>query len=148
MRNIYKAILSAVSFFSAMSAGAANYVITDYGVVQDSTILQTKAIQHVIDSAEAQGGGKIIVPRGTYLTGALFFKKGTKLELQEGAVLKGSDNIEDYPLLPSRMEGKNIYYYAALINAYYVKGFCIEGPGTVNGNGLNFWKTLALENAS
>ena len=140
MNNIYEKVFAVVSLFSSMSVGAANHVITDYGVKEDSTILQTKAIQNVIDSVEALGGGRIVVPRGTYLTGALFFKPGTSLELQEGAVLKGSDNIDDYPLLPSRMEGKNIYYYAALINAYHVKGFSIEGPGTVNGNGLNFWK--------
>ena len=74
-----------------------------------------------------------------FLTGALFFKPNTRLSLQEGAVLKGSDNIADYPLLPSRMEGKSIYYYAALINAYHVDSFAITGPGTIDGNGLKFW---------
>ncbi len=137
--NLRKTIAS-ISIFSAIAAGATDFKITDFGVSTDSTIVQTKAIQAVIDSAEAAGGGRIVIPEGTYLSGALFFKPGTKLHLEAGAVIKGTDNIADYPLLPSRMEGRNIYYYAALINAYYVDNFEITGPGTVNGNALKFWE--------
>ncbi|MDE6089761.1 MAG: alpha/beta hydrolase fold domain-containing protein [Duncaniella sp.] len=115
------------------------YRLTDYGVVNDSTVLQTSAIQAVIDRAEAEGGGEVVVPAGTFLTGALFFKPGTSLSLHEGAVIKGSDDIADYPLIPSRMEGRSIYYHAALINAYHVDDFEISGPGTINGNGHRFW---------
>ncbi len=118
---------------------APRFKLTDHGVVNDSTVVQTVAIQRVIDKAEAMGGGEIIVPSGTFLSGALFFKPGTTLRLEEGAVIKGSDNIEDYPLIPSRMEGRSIYYHAALINAYHVDGFEINGPGTINGNGYKFW---------
>lgn len=133
----------AVEFLDRMFKPAGKPVrrfkITDYGVVQDSTIVQTAAIQRVIDLVEKEGGGEIVVPAGTFLSGALFFKPGTKLRLDEGGVIKGSDNIADYPLLPSRMEGKSIYYYAALINAYFVDNFEISGPGTINGNGYKFW---------
>ncbi|NTD97568.1 exopolygalacturonase [Agrobacterium tumefaciens] len=121
---------------------AQEYDITQYGVRIDSTIIQTKAIQKVIDRAFAKGGGVIVIPKGTYLAGALFFKKKTSLVLHEGAVLKGSDEIKDYPFIPSRMEGQSLDYYAALINAYGVDGFSIKGPGTINGNGLKFWKTF------
>lgn len=123
-----------------LSVSAKDYVITDYGVRNDSTRLQTEAIQKIIDKASLEGGGKIVVPQGTFLTGALFFKPGTTLSLEQGAVLKGSDNIDHYPLMPSRMEGHNLYYYPALINAYHVDGFTIEGPGTLNGNGRKFWR--------
>lgn len=117
-----------------------NYIVTDLGVYSnDSTVLQTEAIQNIIDIAEANGGGRIIFPAGTYLTGALFFKPGTRLHLEEGAKIKGSDDIDNFPLIPSRMEGKSIYYYAALINAYFVKGFEITGKGTIDGNGYNYW---------
>ncbi|MCM1356553.1 MAG: glycosyl hydrolase family 28 protein [Staphylococcus sp.] len=126
-------------FKSDTSALPRRYRITDHGVVNDSTIVQTVAIQTLIDRVEADGGGEIVVPAGTYLTGALFFKPGTKLQLEEGAVIKGSDNIADYPLIPSRMEGRSIYYHAALINAYHVDDFEISGPGTINGNGYKFW---------
>jgi Endopolygalacturonase len=126
----------------AFTMQAQEYVITKYGVGTDSTRLNTQAIQQVIDKAHENGGGTIVIPKGVFLTGALFFKTGTKLHLQEGAVLKGSDDINHYPLIPSRMEGKNLLYYAALVNAYYVDSFQITGPGTINGNGLRFWKAF------
>lgn len=143
--DMYKSILSAtlcaiMSFGSTLSSK--EFRVTDYGVVNDSTVVQTVALQRVIDQAEAEGGGTVVLPRGTFLSGALFFKPGTKFILEDGAVLKGSDNIEDYPLLPSRMEGRSIYYYAALVNAYHVDGFELTGPGTVNGNGLKFWQSF------
>ncbi len=119
---------------------AQEYVITRHGVGTDSSKLSTAAIQQVIDMAEARGGGTIVVPKGVFLTGALFFKPKTKLRVEEGAKLKGSDDISNYPLIPSRMEGRSIYYYAALINAYHVDSFRISGPGTIDGNGLKFWK--------
>lgn len=122
------------------TAQSQSYVITQLGVIADSTKMQTTTIQNIIDKAQENGGGTIIVPKGVYLTGALFFKPKTKLLLQEGAVLKGSDDIADYPLIPSRMEGQNLLYYAALINAYYVDSFSITGPGTIDGNGLRFWQ--------
>ena len=117
------------------------YVLTDFGVINDSSILQTQQIQAVIDQA-AKTGGVVIVPKGTFLSGALFFKPNTHLHVVEGAVLKGSDDIAHYPLIPSRMEGQNLDYYAALVNAYGVDGFTISGHGTINGNGLKFWEAF------
>ena len=127
--------------FTLTTAKSQNYIITDYGVGGDSTVLNTKAIQAVIDKA-AKTGGTVVIPNGTYLSGALFFKPKTQLHLAEGAVLKGSDDIAHYPLLPSRMEGQSLDYYAALINAYKVNGFTITGPGAIDGNGLRFWKAF------
>ena len=119
---------------------AKEFVLTKMGVLNDSTKLQTAAIQKVIDEAAAEGGGEIVVPEGVFLTGALFFKSGTSLRVEAGGVIKGSDHIADYPLVPSRMEGKLLEYYAALINVKDVDGFSISGKGTINGNGEKFWK--------
>jgi polygalacturonase len=121
-------------------AKSQDYVITKFGAGTDSTKLNTVAIQNIIDKAEANGGGTVVIPKGVFLTGALFFKPKTKLQLLEGAELKGSDDITNYPLIPSRMEGRSIYYYAALINAYHVDSFSISGPGRINGNGLRYWE--------
>lgn len=138
-----KTLLLSICLFVVVCTGnAQEYNITDFGVSTDSTKLHTQAIQKIIDKAHENGGGTIVVPRGVFLTGALFFRPNTKLRLAEGAVLKGSDNIDDYPLIPSRMEGKSLLYYAALINVYYVDNFNLTGPGTINGNGLRFWKTF------
>lgn len=118
------------------------YLITQFGTSLDSTRLNTKAIQQTIDKAAAAGGGTVVIPKGVFLSGALFFKPNTTLRLQAGAKLKGSDNIADYPLLPSRMEGQKLDYYAALVNATKVNNFAISGPGTIDGNGLTFWKAF------
>lgn len=138
-----KKLLLLVCLFALLSSvGAQDYVITKLGAHTDSTTLNTQVIQQIIDKAYADGGGTIVVPKGVYLTGALFFRPNTRLRLEEGAILKGSDDISHYPLIPSRMEGRSLLYYAALINAYYVDSFSITGPGTINGNGLRFWKTF------
>lgn len=118
------------------------YIITDFGVSKNSFEIQTKAIQKVIDEAAKNGGGVIIIPEGTYYSGALFFKTNTKLFVSKNAILKGSDKIEDYPIMPSRIEGQNLDYYPALINAYQVNQFVIAGEGTIDGNGLNYWKAF------
>jgi polygalacturonase len=118
------------------------FLITELGAVNDSTIVQTATIQKIIDQAQTQGGGVIVIPKGTFLSGALFFQPKTHLYIAEGAVLKGSDNIADYPKMPSRMEGQNLDYFPALVNAYGVDGFTISGKGIIDGNGLNYWKAF------
>ena len=114
------------------------YVITDFGVKQDSTVVQTAAIQAVIDRAAQNGGGVVVIPEGTYLTGALFFKQGTHLHVI--GRLKGSDRIIDFPYMKTRIEGETCTYFCALINADGLDGFCISGKGTIDGNGLNYWQ--------
>ena len=116
------------------------YVITDYGVKKDSTLLQTEQIQAVIDKAAADGGGVVVIPKGTFLSGSLFFKPGTHLHVKKGGVLKGSDFIGDFKLIDTRMEGQNLKYFAALVNAIGCDGFTLSGEGTINGNGLRYWK--------
>ena len=132
------------------------YVITDYGVKNDSTLLQTEAIQAVIDRCSEEGGGVVVIPKGTFLTGSLFFKKGTHLHVS--GRLKGSDRIRDFKLMTTRMEGQTLKYFAAMINADGVDGFTITGDGAkldgslpsesgfssntscIDGNGYLYWE--------
>lgn len=118
------------------------YSITDYGAVNDSTAVQTAAIQKTIDEAYNNGGGVVVIPKGTFMSGALFFRANTHLHVTEGATLKGSDNISDYPKMPSRIEGQSIEYFTALVNAYGVNGFTITGKGKIDGNGLKYWEAF------
>ncbi len=137
-----KYILLFFIFISTQYCFSNEYIITKYGAKESDEFLNTHQIQALIDKVSEDGGGTIVVPKGEFFTGALFFKPGTHLKLEEGATLKGSDDISNYPLIPSRMEGQSIYYYAALINAYNVDNFTIEGPGTIDGNGLKFWESF------
>ena len=124
-----------------MAMAGRQYVITDYGVRADDTLtVQTAAIQRVIDLAASEGGGVVVVPRGTFLSGSLFFRQGTHLRVAEGGRLKGSDRIRDFRLMDSRMEGQSIKYFAALVNADGLNGFTISGPGIIDGNGHLYWE--------
>lgn len=119
------------------------YLVTDYGVRPDSTIVQTAALQAVIDRA-AQTGGVVVIPQGIFLSGSLFFKPGTHLHLQKGAVLKGSDDISDFAIVDTRIEGQSLKYFAALVNADSADGFTISGSGTIDGNGERYWRSFWL----
>lgn len=120
------------------------YVLTDYGVSNDSLVVQTRQIQAVIDRAAAEGGGVVVVPKGTFLSGAIFFRQGTSLYVEEGGKLKGSEDICDFPVLTTRIEGETCKYYSALVNADSLDGFKIAGKGCIDGNGLRYWKAFWL----
>ena len=121
-----------------VSALGRQYVITDFGVKTDSTVVQTEAIQQVIDRVGREGGGVVVIPEGTFLTGALFFRQGTHLHVV--GKLKGSAHIADFPIPPTRIEGETCQYFSALVNADGLDGFTITGHGTIDGNGLRYWQ--------
>ena len=120
------------------------FVVTDYGVAADSTIIQTEAIQKVIDTAAEEGGGVVVIPRGTFLSGSLFFRPSTHLHIEKEGRLKGSDAITNYKIVPTRLEGQTLNYFAALINADHCDGFTITGEGTIDGNGHRFYDEFWL----
>ncbi len=115
------------------------YNITERGAVADGTTLNTKAIQATIDECAQKGGGTVIIPKGIFLSGALYIKPKVNIELQEGSVLKGSTNIEDYPKAMTRIEGHFEPWRAALLNADKADHLRITGKGTLDGNGKPFW---------
>lgn len=122
------------------------YKLTDYRIFADGNV-HTKEIQALIDEAAANGGGVIVIPRGTYISGGLIFKQGTHLYLEDGATLLGSDFIGDYPLGMTRIEGETCKYFGALINADSLDGFTISGKGTIDGNGLKYHQQFWLRRA-
>lgn len=124
-------------------ATANSYIITDYGIKDDGNIY-TEEFQKLINSVYDNGGGYIIIPDGTYMTGSLFFKPGVNLYIEKNGILKGSQDITDYPVIKTRIEGESCLYYAALINASHADGFTIYGEGTIDGNGLHAWKCFWL----
>ncbi len=117
------------------------YVLTDYGV-KDNGQVYTEKIQQLIDTIAQNGGGVIVVPAGTYMTGSLFFRQGVNLYIEKDGVLMGSDDVTDYPVIETRIEGESCLYFAALINADGVDGFTMCGEGTVDGNGHRAWRAF------
>ena len=119
------------------------YILTEHGIFDDGK-LYTKEIQNLIDTVADNGGGVIVVPKGTYMTGSIYFKQGVNLYISDGGVLKGSSDAIDYDLMMTRIEGESCVYFTALINADGVDGFTMCGPGTIDGNGLKAWKSFWL----
>ncbi len=110
------------------------YNITDHGAAADGTV-STAAIQRAIDMCDK--GGTVVIPAGTFISGALFLKSNMTLRLEEGAVLMGSGNIADYPVMGYPYEGFDQLCYASLINTDSAphENITIEGSGTINANG-------------
>jgi polygalacturonase len=120
-------------------AAAAPQVITDFGAVAGGGQLNTAAIQAAIDATAARGGGTVVVPAGVFRSGAIFLKQGVALHLAAGAVLKGSEDIADYPKQPTRIEGHVEPWRVALVNASGLTGLRISGPGRLDGSGPVYW---------
>jgi len=114
--------------------------VVDYGAVGDGRMLNTKALQTAVDRCAADGGGTLVVPKGTFITGAIFLKQGVNLRVEKNAVLKGSENTNDYPWIDTRIAGLEMKWPAALINADSVSNLVLSGEGTIDGSGLRWWQ--------
>ncbi len=115
------------------------FLITDFGAVGDNKTVNTKAIQAAIDKcASTKKGGVVVVPAGTFRSGAIFLKQGVDLLVEKEGVLKGTTNLDDYPAIQSRWEGTEEMYTASLVNADGVNGLTISGEGTIDGSGDEF----------
>jgi len=116
---------------------ANQYNVLDFGAKADGVTIDTKAVQQAIDAANANGGGKVIIPSGkTVVTGTIFMKSFVTLHIENGATLMGSPNIEDYP----DNTHKNMYKNEPHMNKCFIyasdaHSFAIEGYGTIDGNG-------------
>jgi polygalacturonase len=114
--------------------------ITDFGAVADGATLNTKSIQAAIDHLAAHGGGTVVVPRGIFVSGALFLKPKVNLHLEKDAVLKCSTDLSNFPVQRTRIEGHfEEKFNPALINAAHCDGLEITGEGTLDGAGRPIW---------
>jgi len=127
-------ILSGVVTTGAQEA-AARFSVQDFGAKGDGNTLRTQAIQKALDACVEAGGGIVRFPKGVYLSGALFMKSNTTLHLEEGAILKGSGDLKDYPMIDSRWEGTEENCSASLINAKDAANLTITGKGEITGSG-------------
>jgi polygalacturonase len=130
--------IAALLALCAATAGAKTYNAADYGAKGDSTTLNTKAIQAAIDAA-ARDGGTVVLKPGIYLSGSLFVKTGVTLQVDKGVTILGSQKLEDYPVMPTRIAGIEMRWPAALINVYEQKDAAITGEGSIDGDGKIFW---------
>lgn len=116
------------------------FSVDAYGAIADGKTLATGAIQKTIDAAAEAGGGKVIFPAGTYLSGALFVKSNVELHIGEGVIIRAIQNNDYYPRKWTRIAGIEMEWPAALINVYNEHNVRITGTGVIDGNGSYWWK--------
>jgi polygalacturonase len=136
MRMLAGGLLALLLTATASAKGTFN--VARFGAKGDATTMNTAAIQRAIDAA-AKGGGTVVFPAGTFLTGSIFVKSGVTLKIDKGVTLLGSQNIADYPVMKTRIAGIETHWPAALVNVYEQKNAAVTGEGTIDGDGKVFW---------
>lgn len=124
----------------AVRRSEGTFNVRDFGACGDGISKDTEAIQNAADAAYADGGGTVVIPAGTYLTGALFFRNGVNLEIQEEAVLVSTVDSDDFPQIPTRFEGTEKYWRCALLNFDNSRDVHVYGGGTILGRGQEWSK--------
>lgn len=110
------------------------------GAKTDGKSLNTRLINATIDRLSKQGGGTLFFPAGVYLTGSIHLKSNITLDLEAGAVLRFSDNFDDYlPFVEMRYEGVMMKSFSPLIYAVDCENITIKGEGTLDGQGKAWW---------
>lgn len=103
-----------------------DYNVLNFGAKADGCTINTTSIQSAIDAAHEEGGGRVVIPSGYFLTGSLIMKSGVELHLLKSSVLLGSTNPQHYSKLNR---------WTALIMADEQKNISITGQGVIDGQG-------------
>lgn len=119
---------------------AKDFLVTKFGAKGDGKTLNTEAFKKAIAACTKSGGGRVVVPRGNFFTGAIDLKSNVNLHLQDSARLIFSVNPAHYPIVFGRWEGMELMNYSALIYAYGQHNIAITGNGILDGNATyNDW---------
>lgn len=116
-------------FFVFLGCGfiqAKDFDITHYGAIGDGVVVNTENIQQAIEAAHSADGGRVVVPKGDYITGTIYLKSNVELHLQKGARLLGSLDPDAYIKLSK---------WKALVLAHNASNISISGRGCIDGRG-------------
>jgi polygalacturonase len=105
--------------------------IIEHGAKGDGKTLNSAAIQKAIDTASAAGGGTVVVPTGTFISGPVKLKSNINFQLAKGAVLQMSENVEDYPVQKNDRQN-----FISAVDAHDVQ---VSGEGLIDGKGESWW---------
>ena len=113
---------------------ARDFPVTSHGAKGDGTTDCTAAFRAAIDACRAAGGGRVLVPRGRFLTGAIRLRSAVNLHLDEGATIAFRPEASAYlPLVLTRFEGVELMNYSPFIYALDETNVAITGKGTLDG---------------
>lgn len=120
----------------------ADYNVRDFGANGDGTTLDSPAINAAIEEAGKNGGGRVVVPAGRYLSSSIRMKSNIELNIELGAVIiaapasmKEYDESEVFGF-PEYQDGGHTYFHNSLIWADGEENFSITGSGMIDGEGL------------
>lgn len=117
------------------------FEVTRFGAQGDRPDVQTAELQAAIDACASAGGGTVLFPAGTYVTGALQLRSNVTIHLEAGATLRGSEREDDFPLWTSKWEGPNaVAGRRPLIGGEGLENVAITGRGTIDGHGKVWWE--------
>lgn len=116
-----------------------DFRVSEFGARADGTKC-TEAFAAAMAACEQAGGGRVVVPKGKWLTGAVRFRNNCNLHLEEGATLEFADDPADYPEVHTTWEGIECYNHSPLLYAYGVTNVAITGKGTIAPR-MDFWRT-------
>lgn len=117
-----------------------DFVITKYGASHGDKKKNTRALAKAIEACNRAGGGRVVVPAGEWFTGPVHLKSNVNLYLEEGAVLRFSDDPADYlPAVMTSWEGLECYNYSPLVYAFECENVAITGKGVLAPD-MDTWK--------
>lgn len=119
-----------------------DYSILQYGAKAGGEVDCRSAIKKAIDACSKAGGGRVVVPAGVFLTGAIRLRSNVNLHISKGATLKFATEAKAFlPVVHTRWEGMELMHLSPLIYAYEETNIAITGEGTLDGQGKAFfWK--------
>ena len=137
-------IVSLLAFSSGAFSAATVCDVRDYGASGNGQTKDTQAIQKAIDACAQKGAGVVYFPPGSYLSGTITLKSNLTLDIEAGATLLASPDVEDYPLLPNAVQ-QNAYQPesprgSALIYGKGLKNVTITGLGRIEGQGILWYQ--------
>lgn len=143
--NFSKSLCLFTLFFISVSncySGGGTCDVFDFGAKGDGKSLDTQPIQSAIDECSKNGGGKVYLHNGTFLSGTIYLKDNITLYFESGTVLLGSPNLNDYPSIKSNYLSYTGEFVTnkMLIYAEDVRNISIEGRGTIDGRGDDWVK--------
>lgn len=115
--------------------------ISDFGAIGDGITDNSEAFAASIDDVAANGGGKVVVSRGIWLTGPIKMKSNINLYLEDGAVVLFSPDFDKYPLIETSFEGLETYRCMSPIHAHNLENIAFTGNGVFDGSG-DAWRPV------
>lgn len=131
--NSEKLIVEILNNVSEPKMSPKEYSIIDFGAVADGKYDCIEVFNMAIKKVSERGGGRIVVPEGTYLTGPIHFESNIELHLQNAKIKFHTDPEKYLPIVLTRFEGMELYNYSPLIYAHGKENIAITGHSVLDG---------------